>query len=85
MRIDRRGFLTTSLGVVAATSLTPAVGLAVEPSLAIPDDGWSLWIDQGRPGRTTSSTCRERSSWRSCRSIRRPAAGTRWPRARRSR
>jgi hypothetical protein len=46
MRIDRRGFLTTSLGVAAATGLTPAVGLAAEPSLAIPDDGWSLWIDR---------------------------------------
>jgi hypothetical protein len=47
MRIDRRSFLTTSLGVAAATSLTPAVGVAAEPSLAISDDGWRLWIDQG--------------------------------------
>jgi len=47
MRIDRRSFLTTSLGVAAATGLTPTVGAAAEPSLAIPDDGWRLWIDQG--------------------------------------
>ncbi|HWU81641.1 MAG TPA: hypothetical protein VN158_16445, partial [Caulobacter sp.] len=47
MRIDRRSFLTTSLGVAAATSLTPATGVAAEASLAIPDDGWRLWIDQG--------------------------------------
>jgi hypothetical protein len=46
MRIDRRSFLTTGLGVAAATSLTPAVGVAAEPSLAIPDDGWRLWIDR---------------------------------------
>ncbi len=46
MRIDRRSFLTTSLGVAAATSLTPAVGVAAEPSLAISDDGWRLWIDR---------------------------------------
>jgi beta-galactosidase len=46
MRIDRRSFLTTSLGV-AATSLTPAVGVAAELSLAVPDEGWRLWIDQG--------------------------------------
>lgn len=47
MRIDRRCFLTTSLGVAAATSLTPAVGATAESSMAIPDDGWRLWIDQG--------------------------------------
>lgn len=47
MRIDRRRFLTTSLGVAAATGLTPTASLAAEPSLAIPDDGWRLWIDRG--------------------------------------
>ena len=49
MRIDRRGFLTTSLGVAAATGLAPAASLAAESSLAIPDESWSLWIDQDAP------------------------------------
>nr|WP_295106100.1 sugar-binding domain-containing protein [uncultured Caulobacter sp.] len=47
MRLDRRSFLTTSLGVAAATGLAPTTGFAAEPSLALPDDGWRLWIDQG--------------------------------------
>ena len=45
MRIDRRSFLTTSLGVAAASGLSTNV-LGAEPSLAIPDDGWRLWIDR---------------------------------------
>jgi beta-galactosidase len=46
MRIDRRSFLTSSLGVAAAASLVPATSFAAEASLAIPDDGWRLWIDR---------------------------------------
>lgn len=47
MRMDRRSFLATSVGVAAASGLAPNTSLAAEPSLAIPDDGWRLWIDQG--------------------------------------
>lgn len=47
MRTDRRSFLTTSLGVAAVSGLAPTTSLAAEPSLTIPDDGWSLWIDRG--------------------------------------
>lgn len=43
MRIDRRGFLV-SLGLATASGLS-TTSLAAEASLAIPDDGWRLWID----------------------------------------
>lgn len=47
MRIDRRRFLATSVGVVTASGLAPTTSLAAEPSLTIPDEGWRLWIDRG--------------------------------------
>ncbi len=46
MRIDRRGFMAASLGVAAVTGLTATAEAADGSPLAIPDEGWRLWIDQ---------------------------------------
>jgi len=46
MRIDRRSLLTSGLGIAAASGLAPGASLAAQPSLAIPDEGWRLWIDR---------------------------------------
>lgn len=48
MDYDRRGFLASGLGVAAAAGL-PSPGRAAEASLAIPDDGWRLWLDRAAP------------------------------------
>jgi beta-galactosidase len=62
MRVDRRSFLAAG-GLGVAASLAPALANAAEADpLAIADEGWSLWIDQAAPGRTTTSTCRAGST-----------------------
>ena len=46
LRIDRRAFLGAAGGAAALPALTaPTTAEAADP-LAIPDEGWSLWIDR---------------------------------------
>ena len=49
MRVDRRSFLAAG-GLGVAASLAPNLANAAETDpLAIPDEGWSLWIDTAAP------------------------------------
>ncbi|MFP1131230.1 twin-arginine translocation signal domain-containing protein, partial [Asticcacaulis sp. W401b] len=45
-QLNRRNFLTVSAAGVAAASVAEPAEAAETSRMAIPDEGWSLWIDE---------------------------------------
>ncbi|AYV47621.1 glycoside hydrolase [Caulobacter flavus] len=49
MKLDRRSFLAAGGAGLAATGLASAGSASAADLLTVPDEGWSLWIDQAAP------------------------------------
>lgn len=49
MKLDRRSFLAVGGAGLAASGVAHAASAQAADRLAVPDDGWSLWIDQAAP------------------------------------